>query len=383
MLAREITVSRPNFLPTICMSLLILLCPIIANAQATVALAPVAKQQFFSATGVPLAGGCVSTFVTGTSTPLPAYTDGTGSTQLPNPIILDAGGYSSIWLTNASYRFQVFSAGGLNCATGTLQYTIDNINAFAPISSGANLFLLGQASDPAGTGGELVYRNDIPCIRAFTTFWDCLVRLTDTQTLTNKTLTAPTITNPSISGTNTGAVTFTSPTLVTPIINGQTTGTGINGAGAKLASSASLGGSLPVCTDGSGTLQTTGCAAPVANVANFSAKAQTAAFGSTAVYTCNVLGAPSTCHVRANYYIVTQTSGTGTTASVSITWLDGETSVLQTVTSSNINLGAAGSVQQGTIFIQLANGGTVNYLTTVGSIGTSKYSFYVYIDQLQ
>lgn len=366
--------------------LLLLLFAIPVRAQVTVALSPVAKQQFFTVAGAPLVSGCINTYTTGTSTPLATYVDGTGATQNSNPIILDGGGFANIWLTNASYRFVVVAYDGIpgnKCAAGITQYTVDNINAYAPISTGANLFLLGQASDPAGTGGELVYRNDIPCIRAFTTFWDCLVRLTDTQTLTNKTLTAPTITNPSISGTNTGAVTFTSPTLVTPIINGTTTGTGINGAGAKLASSASLGGSLPVCTDGSGTLQTTGCAAPVANVANFSAKAQTAAFGSTAVYTCNVLGSPSTCHVRANYYIVTQTSGTGTTASVSITWLDGETSVLQTVTSSNINLGAAGSVQQGTIFIQLANGGTVNYLTTVGAIGTSKYSFYVYIDQLQ
>src|SRR5215469_11774088 len=359
----------------------LLLLPAISSGQVTVALSPVAKQQFFSATGVPLATGCVNTYVSGTSTPLATYTDGTGTTPNTNPIILDAGGFAAIFLANASYRFVVVAYDGIpgnKCAAGVTQYTIDSINAFQAIASANNLFLAGNTSDPAGTAGEMTYRTDIPCFRFFTTFWDCVVRLTDTQTLTNKTLTAPTITGPTTTGTDAGVETLSNKTLTSPVINGAATGTALNGLGTKLATSAVLGASVPVCTDGNGTLATIGCLSPVSNVANFVAKAQTAALGSTAFFTCNVLGAPSTCHIVGYFYIVTQTSGTGTTASATLRWLDGETSVSENVTSATINLGAAGAIQQGVVFMQLANGGTVNYSTTVGSIGTSKYSVYFY-----
>lgn len=179
----------------------ILLLPATLLGQVTVSLAPVPRQQYFSVSGAPLASGCILTSQSGTNTPLTAYADGNGNAPLPNPIILDAGGFATIYLTNAAYRFTVTAYDGIpgnKCAAGVQQYVVDNINAYSPISTGANLFLLGQASDPAGTGGEMVYRNDIPCMRFFTTFWDCVVRLTDTQTLTNKTLTSPTINTPTI-----------------------------------------------------------------------------------------------------------------------------------------------------------------------------------------
>lgn len=364
----------------------LLLCSMLSyctesQAQTNVALSPVSKQQFFSVSGAPLASGCLNTYVTGTSTPLATFVDSTGATQNANPIILDGGGFANIWLSNAAYRFVLVAYDGIpgnKCAAGVTQYTIDGINAFAPISTGANLFLLGQASDPAGTAGEMVYRNDIPCFRFFTTFWDCVVRLTDTQTLTNKTLTTPTITSPTISGTITGTPTATSWTMVTPVINGASTGTGVFGTGTKLATTSGLSALVPVCTDASGNLTST-CPVLVTEGGNFAAKAQTAAIGTTTVFTCTTLGAPSTCHIQANFYIVTQTSGTGTTASVTVAWNDGETSIAESVQSSNINLNVLGSVQQGTAFAQLANGGTLTFSTTVGSIGTSKYSVYVYV----
>jgi hypothetical protein len=170
------------------------LAPKPTKAQATVALSPVPAQQFFSQAGAPLAGGCVYTFISGTSTQLATYTDGTGATQNANPVILDAGGFGNLWLTNSSYRFQIWSFGsgavGSNCGNGTLQRTVDNVSAYTIINQAQNIFLSGNTVDPTGTAGELTYRTDIPCFRAFTTFWDCLVRLTDTQTLTNKTMDA-------------------------------------------------------------------------------------------------------------------------------------------------------------------------------------------------
>jgi hypothetical protein len=221
-------------------------------AQVAVAPSPVAKQQFFGVNGAPLASGCIFTYISTTSTPLATYSDYTGTALNPNPIILDSGGFASIWLSNATYRFVLVSAGGVNCASGVTQYTIDGISAYTIVNSPQNLFLLGATSDPGGTAGELAYRTDIPCFRGFTAFWDCFVTQTATQTLTNKTLTAPIINTPTI----------ITPTISTPIVNGAATGTGIQGTGAKLMSSGVISGTLaaPLCLDAQSGATTTGCA---------------------------------------------------------------------------------------------------------------------------
>jgi hypothetical protein len=87
-----------------------------------VSLAPVAHQQFFAANGSPLAGGFIFTYSAGTTNPLATFTDSTGSTPNPNPIILDAGGFANIWLSsNIAYKFVV-----QNSASVT-QWTVDNI----------------------------------------------------------------------------------------------------------------------------------------------------------------------------------------------------------------------------------------------------------------
>jgi hypothetical protein len=91
--------------------------------------APVACQQFFSATGQPLAGGYLYTYVSGTYTPATTYTDGTGATANTNPIVLNAAGYPvsasgscGIWLTvGTSYRFL------LQDATHSQQWVVDNL----------------------------------------------------------------------------------------------------------------------------------------------------------------------------------------------------------------------------------------------------------------
>lgn len=188
-------------------------------AQVPVALSPVPAQQFFSNAGAPLASGCIYTYITGTSTPLATYTDGTGTAQNTNPVILNAGGFANLWLSNSSYRFSIWSYGsgavGANCGNGSFQRTVDQVSAYTIINTPQNLFLLGASSDPAGSAGELAYRTDIPCFRGFTTLWDCFVTLTGIQSLTNKTFVSPTIT-----GTVGGSATYTSPTFTSPNVNG-------------------------------------------------------------------------------------------------------------------------------------------------------------------
>lgn len=55
-------------------------------------LAPNTVQQFFDSNGAPLVGGKLFLYTAGTSTKQPAFTDSTGNTELPDPIILNARG---------------------------------------------------------------------------------------------------------------------------------------------------------------------------------------------------------------------------------------------------------------------------------------------------
>lgn len=87
-----------------------------------VGLAPVLKQRYFDSNGDPLAGGKLYTYQTGTSTPQLTYTDATGLVPNSNPIILDADGEASVWLSHElSYKFV------LHDANDVLQWTTDGV----------------------------------------------------------------------------------------------------------------------------------------------------------------------------------------------------------------------------------------------------------------
>lgn len=113
-----------------------------------VSLAPEAHIQFSDATGAPLASGKVFTFAAGTSTPLATFTDSTGGTPNANPVILDAGGFANIWLTNnVGYKFQVQNA------AGSTLWTVDNIlnTVFVGVSPQKQIFTAGGTfTIPAG-----------------------------------------------------------------------------------------------------------------------------------------------------------------------------------------------------------------------------------------
>jgi hypothetical protein len=118
---------------------LLLLSVVYSRAQVNTALAPVPKFQFISANGVPLAGGCLFSFVTGTNTPLATYTDANGFTLNSNPVILDASGSANVWLGPQKYRLRLVSAGGVNCSTGSQLWQVDGV-------AGNNLVFQGTAS---------------------------------------------------------------------------------------------------------------------------------------------------------------------------------------------------------------------------------------------
>lgn len=98
------------------------------RAQTVVVLAPVPQLQFFDQSGRPLAFGCVFTYQVATTTPLATYTDRSGTTLNPNPVILSAGGSANVWLAaGQAYTFRVKAAGGTNCASGSTLYTVDGL----------------------------------------------------------------------------------------------------------------------------------------------------------------------------------------------------------------------------------------------------------------
>ena len=69
-------------------------------------LSPVPKLQFFDSNGKPAVGYKLFTYSAGTSTKLATYTDSSGNTSNPNPIILDYRGEANVWIPpNVSYKY--------------------------------------------------------------------------------------------------------------------------------------------------------------------------------------------------------------------------------------------------------------------------------------
>jgi hypothetical protein len=144
-------------------------------------LAPQPKAQFFDANGSPLVGGKVYTYAAGTTTPLETYTSESAVTPNTNPVILDSRGECNLWFSPAS-SYKVV----LESATGTLQWTVDNISTYGTLASqnsnnvaitggtitGVTLTVnvIGDVSGNAGTVTNGVYLDAV-------------------QTVTNKTLT--------------------------------------------------------------------------------------------------------------------------------------------------------------------------------------------------
>jgi hypothetical protein len=76
--------------------------------------------QFFSNTGLPLAGGMIYTYAAGTTAPAATYTSSLGNIANTNPIVLDAYGRvpNEIWLTvGSAYKFVLQDASAVQIGT--------------------------------------------------------------------------------------------------------------------------------------------------------------------------------------------------------------------------------------------------------------------------
>jgi len=151
-------------------------------------LSPVAgaAQQFFSNSGVPLAGGLLYTYAAGTTTPLATFTTAAGTTANSNPIVLNSAGRldNEVWLTSTlTYKFLLKDSDGVTIATyddipgigsvnglttGTALLSGNGSGGFSNVVVGANLSFVGGTLSATAGGGSGVTSVALSAPAAFT-----------------------------------------------------------------------------------------------------------------------------------------------------------------------------------------------------------------------
>lgn len=125
----------------------------------TALLAPPPKLRFVDSNGNALAGGLLFSYAAGTTTKQATYTDSTGLTPNPNPIVLDARGECSVWLAPGQfYKFVLSPATDTDPPTAPI-WTADNIDGIndpvlaTALAASSGSSLIGFIS--AGVGAVL------------------------------------------------------------------------------------------------------------------------------------------------------------------------------------------------------------------------------------
>jgi len=109
-------------------------------------LTPAPKMQFFDINGEPLVGGKVYTYEAGTTTPVATYSDSTGVSVNPNPVVLNARGEAPIWLGADIYKFKLSDANDVEI--WTVDYISAPISGVSPALTG-NVVIDSNSSNPA------------------------------------------------------------------------------------------------------------------------------------------------------------------------------------------------------------------------------------------
>jgi hypothetical protein len=101
------------------------------------------------AAGLPLVGGMLYTYASGTTTPKAAYTDATLGTAATNPLVLNARGEAQVWLGSGAYSLKLTDAAGVTI------WTVDGVTAADSSGSGqaAADALRADLSSPAASKG--------------------------------------------------------------------------------------------------------------------------------------------------------------------------------------------------------------------------------------
>lgn len=119
----------------------------------SVKLSPIGNsQQFFDAKGIVLAGGKLSTYLAGTTTPSATYSDNTGVPQNNTTLTLDSSGRfsGSIWLqTGVTYKFVLTDANNVVLETYDNVIGINDVQQGTTIPTGS-VMLFQQPNAPPG-----------------------------------------------------------------------------------------------------------------------------------------------------------------------------------------------------------------------------------------
>ena len=99
----------------------------------------------------PVSGGKLYTYVAGTTTPQPTYSDVNLTVANANPVVLDSAGRATVFLSGSSYKFVLTDANDVPI------WTQDNVQAGAPFST--NLDIQGVAGETI-LAGQACYLSD-------------------------------------------------------------------------------------------------------------------------------------------------------------------------------------------------------------------------------
>ena len=128
---------------------------------ASVVLSPNPVQQYFASNGTLLAGGRLFTYAAGTTNKQAAYSDSSGATPLPNPIVLNARGEVAtaanasgcgLWLDQTLTYKLVLAPPGTDDPPSTPFWTVDNVvNPVAAVLAQLAAYEATIAGVPTGT----------------------------------------------------------------------------------------------------------------------------------------------------------------------------------------------------------------------------------------
>jgi len=99
----------------------------------------------------PVSGGKLYTYLAGTTTPQPTYSDVNLTVANANPVVLDSAGRATVFLSGTSYKFVLTDANDVPI------WTQDNVQAVAPFST--NLDIEGIAGETI-LAGQVCYLSD-------------------------------------------------------------------------------------------------------------------------------------------------------------------------------------------------------------------------------
>ena len=113
--------------------------------------APAPKFTAYDNNGAPLSGGKLYVYEAGTSTPATTYSDVGLATPNANPVVLDAGGRATIFLSPGSYKFVQKTSADVTV------FTQDNVSSVAPFNVDLDVAIV---AGEALTLGQAIYLSD-------------------------------------------------------------------------------------------------------------------------------------------------------------------------------------------------------------------------------